>query len=97
MRWLPVGAVEEGGKLGIRTASEFSWQTRALERERERRQQGRQRVPVAAAQEGNPRRRVGEGAGKLLWGARCERAKMKRVRNPLHKLDLISCATNLAI
>jgi len=29
--------------------------------------------------------------------ARCERAKMKRVETLLHKLDLISCATNLAI
>jgi len=38
-----------------------------------------------------------DARGAQLWGARCERAKMKRVEYPLHKLDLISCATNLAI
>lgn len=53
-----------GGKLGLSTASEFNWQTKAASRERER------------------ERAAGLPQEKLLWGARCERAKMKRVGNP---------------
>lgn len=43
-------AAVEGGKLGLRTASEFSWQTKALEKA------AREAVPIAAALEGNPSR-----------------------------------------
>lgn len=49
MRWAQGGGEGAGdreqGKLGLRTASEFNWQTKALEG----RQRGRQRVPTAAA------------------------------------------------
>lgn len=47
-------AAVKGGKLGLRTASEFSWQTKALEREREK--AAREAVPIAAALEGDPSR-----------------------------------------
>lgn len=34
-------AAVEGGKLGLRAVTEFSWQTKALEREREGSKAGR--------------------------------------------------------